>query len=118
SGTGKEVVARAIAMHPDGSPMCSPTVEALTTTLTVGVSDNVGVTAVSVHFVAAGVVGDRSLSKNGGAWQVTLGPFPVANVPTGNHPINVTFTAVDAAGNSRVGTVDSVATLVGCPIVN
>ena len=105
-------------MHPDGSPMCSPDVEALTTTLSVGVTDDRGVTAVSVHYVATGVSGDRSLTKNGNVWQVTIGPFAEASVPTGSHPISATFTATDAAGNSRSLTNGSIATLVDCPIVN
>lgn len=106
-------------MHPDGSPMCSPDVEALTTTLTVSVTDDRGVTAVSVHFASTGVSGDRSLSKNGSVWQVTIGPFPEAAVsPSGSYPISATFTAVDAAGNSKALANGSIATLVDCPIVN
>lgn len=106
------------SMHPDGSPMCSPDVEALTTTLSVGVTDDRGVVAVSVHFVAAGVVGDRSLSKSGNNWQVTIGPFPEAAVsPAGNYPINATFTAVDAAGNSKTLNNGNIATLADCPNV-
>jgi hypothetical protein len=106
------------SMHPDGSPMCSPDVEALTTTLSVTVADDRGVTAVGVHVVAAGVVSDRSLTKVGNQWQVTIGPFPAAAVPTGTHAISATFTAVDAGGNSKQLTNTAIATLVGCPIVN
>ena len=45
--------------------------------------------------------------------------FPPAVVsPSGSYPISATFTAVDAAGNSKNLSNGSIATLVDCPIVN
>jgi RNA polymerase sigma factor (sigma-70 family) len=105
--------------HPgDASATCSPAVDAVSSVLTVDVTDDRGVVAVTVRYVVAAGVGERALSRVGNVWQVPIGPFAAAEVPTGiTHQINAVFTAVDAAGNSRVANVDNIATLIGCPII-
>jgi len=99
-------------------PTCSPTYNSVTATVTAHVVDDGGVVSVTVHYTAASVVGDATLTKVGEVWQGTIGPFRADQVPTGiDHPIDATFTSKDAAGNTRITNVPGIGTVTGCPII-
>ncbi len=90
---------------------------ALTSVLSVAVSDSSGVAAVTVQFTVAGVPHSASLTNSGSVWQATIGPFPAAQVPVGLHQLNAQFTATDTVGNAGISNAAGIATVRGCTII-
>lgn len=89
-----------------------------TTTFSVTVTDDVGVTSVRIAWVApGGATRTTTLSASGTTWSGTIGPFPFSEIPPGDVvKYDVTVTARDAAGRTTVVTLTQFGVVDSCPL--